>query len=225
MPSPYPLTPVRVVPALIAAAFTLAAFAYSLWSWNLEFVYYSFWMVVFIVGVWWLDRRVGVPTVLVWLLTGWTVAHLVGGTLPIPESITEPGRPHTLYNMRVEPWFPKYDQVVHCLGFMVATLTAWAGLRSTYFSNGGSGGGGVGPPRIGFGLGLAIVMMGMGLGAMNEVIEFVATLIFPDTNVGGYDNTGWDLVSNFAGCVIAVVIIRGRERRRPGPVSPAPVRP
>jgi hypothetical protein len=206
---PSNFAPARLVPAAIAVLFTLSACGYSIVTGNLEFVYYSAWMVVFILGVAALDRKVGVPTILLWLLTGWTVAHLVGGTMPIPESLAEPGRPHTLYNLRVAPWLPKYDQVVHCLGFMVATLTAWTGLRATYRTAGASG-----PPRVGFGLGLAIVLVGMGLGAMNEVIEFIATVIFPDTNVGGYDNTGWDLVSNLAGCVIAVLIIRGRERRK-----------
>ena len=49
---------------------------------------------------------------------------------------------------------------------------------------------------------------GMGFGAANEVIEFAATILVPETNVGGYMNTGWDLVANLVGCVIAAVIIR-----------------
>jgi len=49
---------------------------------------------------------------------------------------------------------------------------------------------------------------GMGFGALNEVIEFAATILVPETNVGGYMNTGWDLVSNLVGCVLAAVIIR-----------------
>jgi hypothetical protein len=48
----------------------------------------------------------------------------------------------------------------------------------------------------------------MGLGAMNELVEFAATLLVPETNVGGYFNTGWDLVSNLVGVVIAAVLIR-----------------
>ncbi len=213
---PQNLTPARLVPAVIAVLFTLGACTYAISTGNLEFVYYSAWLVIFILGVAWMDHKVGgvgVPTVLIWLLMGWTVAHLVGGTLPIPERFVEPGRPHTLYNMRVAPWLPKYDQVVHCLGFMVATLTAWTGLRATYPGR-------AGPQRISFGVSLAIVLIGMGLGAMNEVIEFIATVIFPDTNVGGYDNTGWDLVSNLTGCIIAVLIIRRRERRRAASAQP-----
>jgi hypothetical protein len=49
---------------------------------------------------------------------------------------------------------------------------------------------------------------GMGFGALNEVIEFIAVLTIPNTNVGGYVNTGFDLVANLVGCVIAAVLIR-----------------
>ncbi len=47
----------------------------------------------------------------------------------------------------------------------------------------------------------------MGLGALNEVIEFAATLLIPETNVWGYRNTGWDLVANLVGATVAATII------------------
>ena len=34
-------------------------------------------------------------------------------------------------------------------------------------------------------------------------VEFTATRIMPKTNVGGYENTGWDLVSNLVGSTLA----------------------
>ena len=40
------------------------------------------------------------------------------------------------------------------------------------------------------------------------MIEFTATLLLPNTNVGGYVNTGWDLVSNLVGAVCAACWIR-----------------
>ena len=46
-----------------------------------------------------------------------------------------------------------------------------------------------------------------GVGAANEIVEFIATISLPNTNVGGYENTGWDLVANFVGCIIAAVMI------------------
>jgi hypothetical protein len=48
---------------------------------------------------------------------------------------------------------------------------------------------------------------GLGFGALNEVVEFAATLLIPDTNVGGYRNTGWDLVANLFGATVAATII------------------
>jgi hypothetical protein len=39
----------------------------------------------------------------------------------------------------------------------------------------------------------------LGFGALDEVVKFVAVLLIPNTNVGGYVNTGWDLVSNLFG--------------------------
>lgn len=200
--------------AVIAIPMILAAPAISVWRGNWEFLYYSAWLIVFAMGVLVLDARVRLPFVVYWGLTLWCLAHLAGGIMPIPEALAEPGRPPNLYNLRVAAWAPKYDQIVHCLGFLVATLCAWCGLRARIFDavlEAGATLEGQAAPRratrrVGFGLFLAVVLMGMGLGAMNEVIEFVATRIMPWTNVGGYENTGWDLVSNLVGCLIAACL-------------------
>jgi hypothetical protein len=34
----------------------------------------------------------------------------------------------------------------------------------------------------------------------------------PETNVGGYVNTGWDLVANTVGATVAVLLIRRFDR-------------
>jgi hypothetical protein len=47
----------------------------------------------------------------------------------------------------------------------------------------------------------------MGFGGLNEVIEFFLTLTLPETNIGGYMNTGWDLVSNLVGVTLACGLI------------------
>lgn len=199
--------------AAIAIPMILAAPAISVWQGNWEFLYYSAWLVVFAMGVLVLDARVRLPFVVYWGLTLWCLAHLAGGIMPIPESLAEPGRPPNLYNLRVAAWAPKYDQVVHCLGFLVATLCAWCGLRARVLEAGSTAQGQTAAARrVGFGLFLAVVLMGMGLGAMNEVIEFVATRIMPWTNVGGYENTGWDLVSNLVGCLIAACLAATHPR-------------
>jgi hypothetical protein len=47
----------------------------------------------------------------------------------------------------------------------------------------------------------------MGLGAVNEIIEFVAVLSVPDTNVGGYLNTALDLIFNALGAIVAMLLV------------------
>jgi hypothetical protein len=208
-------TPFRIVLGAIGILATIAALAISAVTKNVEFVYYSLWMVVFISLVWRLDRKAGVPTAICILLVAWLVLHFVGGIAKIPEHLLEPGAPNTLYNMRVHPSLPKYDQVVHAFGFFSATLTAWCGMRAA-----------IGkltrpsqhhPVELTEGRFWALFLTGMGLGAMNEVIEFVATVIFPWTNVGGYVNTGWDLVSNMVGCVLACALVWALEKRSTWP--------
>jgi putative membrane protein len=55
--------------------------------------------------------------------------------------------------------------------------------------------------------------MGSGLGAINEVLEFLAVVSVPDTNVGGYENTALDLVCNLLGALLAVIFLAFRRKR------------
>jgi hypothetical protein len=45
------------------------------------------------------------------------------------------------------------------------------------------------------------------------VAEFAATHLTKDSNVGGYENTGWDLVFNMFGCTVAAIVIHHRAGR------------
>ncbi len=61
------------------------------------------------------------------------------------------------------------------------------------------------PAEPGHRLGTAIVvsLLGQGVGAFNEVVEFWSTHLLAATNVGGYENTGRDLVANLLGSAVA----------------------
>jgi uncharacterized membrane protein YjdF len=166
--------------------------------WNYEFIYYGLVLIALGAIVWYVDQRVRLQTWLLWCLLAWAILHLLGGMVPIPVSLTEPGSPPNLYNMRLHPWLPKYDQAVHAFGFGLCTLLGWRAMAVACAH----------AMRPTLGPLFAAVLMGMGLGAINEVIEFIATRIMPHTNVGGYDNTGWDLVSNLAGCLVGAIAIR-----------------
>jgi len=212
-------------PGLLAAAYMVGATLVALRSINLEFVFYALVMLVLIGTVWWLDARVRLSTLSLWCLSIWGLAHMMGGTVPIPAHLAEPGEQQVLYSLRLGAWAPKYDQVVHAFGFFTTTLVAWRALNAAVGGvrrEDGTVTGGVAPGRSlppTFGPIFAAMMVSMGLSAMNEIIEFVATLVFTETNVGGYVNTGWDLVSNLTGCVIAGVLIRITTARAHRPSS------
>jgi hypothetical protein len=60
-------------------------------------------------------------------------------------------------------------------------------------------------------IGIVVIMAGLGTGALNEILEFIATVSVPETNVGGYENTSLDLISNLFGAIIAFAYIRWKD--------------
>jgi hypothetical protein len=175
---------------------------------NQEFLFYFVVMAVLIVAVTLLHFRVGLHLGALWGLSAWGAAHMAGGLAPIPETWPIHGDTHVLYNWWLIPGLLKYDQVVHAFGFGLVTWICWQGLEAA-FANRGT------PVKPSVGLLILCVAAGNGFGAANEVVEFIATIALPGTNVGGYANTGWDLVSNLAGTTLAaaVIYVRGRRRR------------
>jgi hypothetical protein len=130
---------------------------------------------------------------------------MAGGLLPLPAAWPIDGGSRVLYSLWLIPGYLKYDQLVHAYGFGIATWVCWQGISGAIRKRGGN-------VRPTAGLMILAATAGMGLGAPNELIEFVATLLIPETNVGGYLNTGWDLFANFVGAVGAATVICFRER-------------
>ena len=137
----------------------------------------------------------------------WGLVHMAGGLLPVPETWPIDGDIRVLYSLWLIPERLKYDHVVHAYGFGVATWVCWQGIRSAIVRRGGDG-----VPTAG--LMVIAALAGMGLGAANEIVEFAVTLLVPETNVGGYINTGWDLVANLVGATAAALVIRMRDTGR-----------
>jgi hypothetical protein len=194
----------RMLPLILfVGGYMLFYSAWAVLSGKHEFIFYSVVMVIVIGAVLVMHARSRLSTGVLWGLALWGLLHMSGGLVPIPRefmaSLVPPeGAGNVLYNFRPWPWFPKYDQLTHAYGFGVATLAGWEALRAASR----------GTLRPTMGVCVALLCLGMGLGALNEVVEFAAVLLVPNTNVGGYMNTGWDLVSNLVGTIIAVVIIR-----------------
>ena len=191
----------RLIPvAVFSIAYTGVAALVTSRTSNAEFLIYVGVMFVLLGVVGWFHWRVGLTTAALWGLSAWGFLHMAGGLVPIPDSWPAAGEIRVLYSWWLIPDRLKYDQVIHAYGFGVTTWVCWQGLQAALRAHG--------TIRPNFGLLVLCAAAGMGFGALNEVIEFVATLTVPETNVGGYVNTGWDLVSNLIGCVTAAVLIK-----------------
>ena len=188
------------IPVLIVNVIVLAIFMIIFSSrQNWEFVAYIGVIAFFLLVILLTNHKVHYPNIILWGLTLWAFMHMSGGGIRIGEGI--------LYNLIIFPLSTtysilRYDQVVHMVGFGVATLLMYYlikpilhpehSARWVIFS-------------------IVIVMAGLGVGALNEIIEFLMTVILPETGVGGYVNTSLDLVSDLIGAIIAVIYINLKE--------------
>lgn len=197
--------------AVFTALYLAAAIVGAINTGNSEFVFYIGVMFVLIAIVGVVHWQVGLSIGVLAALSVWGLAHMAGGLVPVPESWPINGDIRVLYSWWIVPERLKYDQVVHAYGFGVTTCVAWEALRASIARRVKTPARELRPTAPWLTL---CALAGMGLGGLNEVVEFAATLLMPKTNVGGYVNTGWDLVSNGIGCALAAIglWIAGRQR-------------
>jgi uncharacterized membrane protein YjdF len=161
---------------------------------NSEFIFYLLLLLVMGTITLIIHRRVQFPLILLWALSVWGLLHMMGGLYVLRKT------DDVLYNFWLISGILRYDQLIHAYGFGIATWACWLCLKAIQPAL---------KPTIGP-LSLAL-FAGLGLGAMNETVEFFATLLISETNVGDYANVGWDLVFNLFGGLIAVAIISIRS--------------
>lgn len=199
-------TPSAPLDVLSVVALTIGAAAGgALITGNREFVFYVVVLIVLVAVIFAMHRRVGFSP---WLLRGlalWAVLHMAGGLVPVPSHWPTQGEHHVLYSLWLVPGWLKYDQLVHAYGFGITTWAFWQAMGCFVGSS----------LRPTAGVLFTCVAAAMGCGAANEVVEFIAVLTVPETNVGGYENTGWDLVANAVGAIIAAFVIRLSGARSP----------
>ncbi|NND55419.1 MAG: hypothetical protein HKN56_10685 [Gammaproteobacteria bacterium] len=187
--------------AVFTSVYLLLAAAFAVAGGNKEFVFYIGVMAVLIAAMLVVHKRVNLLTSTLWCLSVWGLMHMAGGLVTVPPAWPLGGESNVLYNLWLVPGLLKFDQFVHAYGFGVATWVCWQGIRAALPVVDGRR---VQPTP---GLLVLAAAAGMGLGALNEVVEFAAVLLIPDTNVGGYVNTGWDLVANLVGSGLAALLI------------------
>jgi putative membrane protein len=162
---------------------------------NYEFLLYIGVIVFFLALILATNKRVDYPNSVLWGLTVWAFLHMSGGGLYVGEV--------KLYEIILVPISDtyhifRYDQFVHIVGFGVATFVMYVLLKPLLIPD----------LKRWTALSIVVVMAGLGVGALNEIVEFTATVLVPETGVGGYINTSLDLVSDLVGAIIAIGIIR-----------------
>ncbi|HLU30516.1 MAG TPA: hypothetical protein VK088_02060 [Acidimicrobiia bacterium] len=134
-----------------------------------------------------IDRAVGFTDPVLWGLALVAIGNMAGGVILVDDG--------TLYLAKVLGPV-RYDKVFHAFATGVGTLAAWAALKRWGEMD-----------RLTPGLGFAVVLMGCGAGALVEIVEYVGTLVVPNSSVGDYGNNMLDLVANLAGAVVAVALL------------------
>jgi putative membrane protein len=169
--------------------------AYYLSIRNYEFLWYIAVLLIFFVLIAVTLHRSKFDPIILGGLSLWGLLHMAGGGVKVGAGV--------LYSLNLIPILEiqntsvlKFDQAVHFFGFAVSTLVVYHLLKP--YLNRQTNWKVVYP---------VIAVAGMGLGAVNEIVEFIAVVSFPETNVGGYANTALDLAFNFLGAVAAIFFI------------------
>ena len=166
---------------------------------NYEFMIYIAVIIFFAVIIGSAHNKINYPKYVLWWLLAWAVMHMSGGGLYIGgKKLYE----LTIFKIVGEPYnIFKYDQLVHIIGFFAATLALYYTLKPLLKED----------LKKWTALSIIVIMAGLGAGALNEIVEFTATVFVPETGVGGYENTSLDLVADLIGAVIAMFYIRFRK--------------
>jgi uncharacterized membrane protein YjdF len=165
---------------------------------NYEFLIYIGVIIFFLCLILATNHKVNYPNSVLWGLTLWALLHMSGGGLYVKGT--------KLYEIILIPISEsyeifRYDQFVHIVGFGVATLVMYQLLKPALAPD----------LKKWTALSIVVMMAGLGVGALNEIVEFTATVLVPETGVGGYTNTSLDLVSDLIGAVAAMILIRVRR--------------
>jgi len=184
---------------------------------NLEFLWYIGVMVFFFALILATLKRTRFPGIILWGLSLWGFMHMAGGGVVLPATMMTAGAEglagtHVLYSWVFWHVFGtgefimfKFDQLVHFIGFGVSTLVFYHLIRAYLDES-----------KVNYKvLYVLVILGGMGIGALSEIIEFIASISFDSTGVGGYANTMLDLVFNTLGAIAAAFIIHFSRKKVP----------
>lgn len=169
---------------------------------NYEFLFYSPFLILFWSFIMKTEKRLNYPVSTLSLLTFWLALHLLGGTVTVGAT--------RLYDLILiplvgEPYcILRFDQAIHFLCYIVMTRFVFVPVNAVLRREASTAL-----------VAIITILTGCGIGAVNEVIEFAAVVLFDvGDRVGGYTNTALDITANLAGAVAAWFTLLPEVKKR-----------
>ncbi len=190
-------------PFLLSFLLAVLLLALSLLLQNHEFLLYAVTVTILVVILYRTDRYFEFEVVGLWLFNVWLLLHILGGLASY--------RGVRFYDLVLidlvgEPYeVLKYDQFVHFYCYVVMAILMWSVVRKIARAEAS--------PAVIF---VVNVLAASSIGALNEIVEFAAVVLFDSDGVGGYTNTAIDLVANLLGAMLGTFYM---HRRRQAPTA------
>lgn len=164
---------------------------YSFIRGNIEFVFYSFLLLLFLnVGIY-IHKKVQLPEFIVIGFSLFGLFHILGGNITIKEI--------RLYDMEFFYGIIRYDNIIHIIGSSLVALV----LNVVFFFIVEKNQKIILPLYY-----FALFLMTLGTGVLNEIIELIAVIFFNAHNqVGDYFNNAVDLVFDSVGALLSILMI------------------
>lgn len=179
---------------LFSTVVLLIATIYFLIKGNNEFLVYAFTLIILIFIIYKTDKKFKYLNIAKWGFLAWMLMHMAGGSVYIKGT--------RLYDFILIPLIGapydvlKYDQFVHFFCYVVIALLLYSVLKTIVKE---------GYDKITFMV--ILILAASSIGAVNEIIEFSAVVMFESNGVGGYYNTLIDLIANLLGAIVPTVYL------------------
>jgi putative membrane protein len=148
-------------------------------------------------------KKSGLDHFVLWMLSFWGFLHMLGGILPVGDTVLYGWRIIELVEREGDFFILKMDQVIHFYGFMTSAIVMHQLIARRS------------QPGIHPGMLIFFATMGsLGLSAVNEIIEFLAYINLEETGVGDIYNMGLDLIFNAIGAITGAVWQQWRFTRQ-----------
>ena len=162
---------------------------------NFEFLWYVGILIVILFLVVMFHKKYHFSNGVLLAISVWGLLHMIGG-MDINGVRTYARIIYPLFSAETAGTdIFRYDQFMHFYVYVVATFMLHR-IVISYTKDM--------PRSI---LSVLLVLMGIGVGAINEIVEFLPALLLPESGVGDYFNTMWDIIFNTLGSLAAVLYL------------------